>query len=168
MSAESRPIAAPAFAEALKSLTLPSLYAKASELRNAIAHLHRSNDELARYIAETAPDTDCEDAIRENEEVVRRMEERIGLLREEVEGRGSKWGVDVVVNGEGEGEGEEEQGQRGNGDGNVVVGDPGEVGGGNNPPASNGDNGSTPGAQSTNAQNGTAGQRDEDDDGVYL
>ncbi|KAK2763012.1 hypothetical protein FQN53_007356 [Emmonsiellopsis sp. PD_33] len=163
MSAESRPIAAPAFAEALKSLTLPSLYAKASELRNAIAHLHRSNDELARYIAETAPDTDCEDAIRENEEVVRRMEERIGLLREEVEGRGSKWGADVVVNGEGE----EEHGQRGNGGGNVVMGDPGEVGGGN-PPASNGDNGSTPGAQSTNAQNGTAGQRSEDDDGVYL
>ncbi|KAK2805988.1 hypothetical protein FQN50_006003 [Emmonsiellopsis sp. PD_5] len=163
MSAESHPISAPAFAEALKSLTLPSLYAKASELRNSIAHLHRSNDELARYIAETAPDKDCEDAIRENEEVVRRMEERIELLRGEVEGRGSKWGVDVVANGEGEGEG----GGDGDGDGDVVMGNPGEEGG-DNPAASNENNGSTTAAQSTSARNGTAGQQNEDDDGVYL
>ncbi|PGH15829.1 hypothetical protein AJ79_02210 [Helicocarpus griseus UAMH5409] len=109
MSSESTPIAPAAFAEALKSLTLPSLYAKASELRNSIAHLQRSNAELARYIAEDAPggrDAECEEAIGENEGVMERMRERIGLLKEEVEGRGARWSEELEMGREGDGDGE--------------------------------------------------------------
>ncbi|PGG96264.1 hypothetical protein GX51_07900 [Blastomyces parvus] len=108
MSATSTPITSQAFAEALKSLPLSSLYAKGSELRNSVAHLQRSNDELARYIAEESPnghDKDCEDAIKENEVVIFRMQERIDLLRVEVEGRGRRWSeemeMDLDIDGEG-------------------------------------------------------------------
>ncbi|OJD13101.1 hypothetical protein AJ78_06406 [Emergomyces pasteurianus Ep9510] len=100
MSATATPITPQAFAEALKSLTLPSLYAKASELRNSIAHLQRSNDELSRYIAEDAPDgrdKDCEEAIQENEVVMLRMQERIELLKVEVEGRGQRWSEEMEM-----------------------------------------------------------------------
>lgn len=53
------------------------------------------------------PDQDCIDAIKENEIVIRRMEERISLLKAEVEGRGLSWtefrssgtGEDEVVEG---------------------------------------------------------------------
>ncbi|EEH06044.1 conserved hypothetical protein [Histoplasma capsulatum G186AR] len=98
MSSSSTPITPQAFAEALKSLPLSSLYAKVSELRNSIAHLQRSNDELARYIAESSPDNhdqDCEDAIRENEVVIVRMQERIDLLKVEVEERGQRWSEEM-------------------------------------------------------------------------
>ncbi|ODH13512.1 hypothetical protein ACO22_07183 [Paracoccidioides brasiliensis] len=100
MSSTSLPITPQAFAEALKSLPLSFLYAKGSELRNSIAHLQRSNDELARYMAEEAPDgrdKDCEDAIRENEEVVVHMRERIELLKVEVEGRGQMWSEELEM-----------------------------------------------------------------------
>lgn len=106
MSADSLPISAPRFAAALKDLSLSSLYAKAAELRNSIAHLRRSNGELAEYAR--AGDAECYEAMTENEEVIRRMEERVGLLQAEVEGRGFKWmEEEVVVNG-GKKEGEEE------------------------------------------------------------
>ncbi|EEQ86867.1 hypothetical protein RJZ56_002476 [Blastomyces dermatitidis] len=109
MSAASTPITPQAFAEALKSLPLSSLYAKGSELRNSIAHLQRSNDELARYIAEESPDghdKDCEDAIKENEVVIVRMQERIDLLKVEVERRGKRWSeemeMDIDIDGDGD------------------------------------------------------------------
>ncbi|WEW55674.1 hypothetical protein PRK78_001107 [Emydomyces testavorans] len=92
MSAESLPITPTAFAAALKDLTIASLYAKVSELRNSVAHLQRSNTELKQYV-ESLPDgdQDCEQAVLENEEVIKRMSERIFLVKSEVETRGQQW-----------------------------------------------------------------------------
>lgn len=90
MSADSLPITPAAFAEAIKELTLPSLHAKAAELRNSIYHLRRSNVQLQPFADEG--DRDCAEAIRENEEVMARMEDRIELLKLEVEvNRGMLW-----------------------------------------------------------------------------
>jgi len=89
MSATATPIPPARFAAALRDLPLSSLHAKAAELRNSIAHLLSSNEELKPFAE--AGDKDCTEAIIENEEVIRRMEERISLLRIEVEGRGMKW-----------------------------------------------------------------------------
>ena len=89
MSATATPIPPARFAAALRDLPLSSLHAKAAELRNSIAHLLSSNEELKPFAE--AGDKDCVEAITENEEVIRRMEERISLLRIEVEGRGMKW-----------------------------------------------------------------------------
>ena len=89
MSATATPIPPARFAAALRDLPLSSLHAKAAELRNSIAHLLSSNEELKPFAE--AGDKDCAEAIMENEEVIQRMEERISLLRIEVEGRGMKW-----------------------------------------------------------------------------
>ena len=89
MSATATPIPPGRFAAALRDLPLSSLHAKAAELRNSIAHLLSSNEELKPFAE--AGDKDCAEAIKENEEVIQRMEERILLLRIEVEGRGMKW-----------------------------------------------------------------------------
>ncbi|MCJ1318730.1 hypothetical protein MMC15_004060 [Xylographa vitiligo] len=84
------PIITPArFAAALPDLPLSSLHAKAAELRNSIAHLQASNNQL-RSFADKG-DADCADAIRENDEVMKRMRDRIVLLKAEVEGRGFLW-----------------------------------------------------------------------------
>ncbi|KAL2017544.1 hypothetical protein VTK56DRAFT_1978 [Thermocarpiscus australiensis] len=110
MSAESQPITPARFAAALKDLPLSSLHLKLLELRNSIAHLDYSNEQLRPYAEGTAtalsppspshqqhqqqqgqPDQDCIDAIRENEEVIARMQERIRLVRDEVEARGLSW-----------------------------------------------------------------------------
>ncbi|KAK2760912.1 hypothetical protein FQN54_002154 [Arachnomyces sp. PD_36] len=98
MSASSVPINPTAFAEALTSLPLGSLYAKGAEIQNSIAHLQRSNEELQQFIQETeGGDKDCEDAVKENEVVIGRMEERIELLKTEIEGRGQTWTVGGVL-----------------------------------------------------------------------
>lgn len=66
-------------------------------LRNSIAHLDYSNEQLRPFADGTepssngVPDPDCVEAIKENEVVIARMQERITLLRAEVEGRGSSW-----------------------------------------------------------------------------
>ncbi|KAI2623003.1 hypothetical protein GGS26DRAFT_234659 [Hypomontagnella submonticulosa] len=102
MSSEAQPINPARFAEALKDLPAESLALKVLELRNSIAHLDYSNAELKPYAegraptldqqGETAqPDQDCVDAIAENEAVIARMQERIELIRSEVEGRGLSW-----------------------------------------------------------------------------
>jgi hypothetical protein len=96
MSSEAHPISPSRFASALKDLPLSTLHLKAAELRNSIAHLDYSNEQLKPFADGTEggtgePDQDCVDAIRENEVVIARMTERIRLLREEVEGRGSSW-----------------------------------------------------------------------------
>ncbi|KAK3310413.1 uncharacterized protein B0T15DRAFT_37118 [Chaetomium strumarium] len=126
MSAESLPITPARFAAALKDLPVSSLHLKLAELRNSIAHLDYSNEQLRPYAEGTAvavppsssqqqqqqppqsqsdddqqqqsqpqqrgePDQDCIDAIRENEEVIERMQERIRLVRAEVESRGLSW-----------------------------------------------------------------------------
>lgn len=85
------------------------LHLKVLEIRNSIAHLQYSNDQLKPYAEGTAaasdgtsetsggaaaapePDQDCIDAIRENEQVIERMAERIALVRIEVEERGVSW-----------------------------------------------------------------------------
>lgn len=98
MSADAPPISSTRFAAALADLSIGSLHAKAAELRNSIAHLRSSNQQLAEYLLEQDPslpaDSDCVGAIHENESVMARMEERIGLLKAEVEGRGMMWPAD--------------------------------------------------------------------------
>jgi uncharacterized small protein (DUF1192 family) len=89
MSATAAPISLERFALAIEDLPLANLHFKASELRNSIAHLLSSNEQLQPYAEEG--DQDCADAIQENEEVLVRLRERIALLRREVERRGYRW-----------------------------------------------------------------------------
>jgi hypothetical protein len=103
MSSEARPITADAFAAAVADLPVENLYAKAFELNNSISHLEQSNTHLKEYSDSIKNDTslaadvrregdrDCEDAIKENDVVIARQRERIGLLRAEVERRGGRW-----------------------------------------------------------------------------
>lgn len=109
MSSEAQPITSARFGEALKELPSSSLALKVLELRNSIAHLDYSNAELKPFAEGTAsaisgggnsndnnnnqqqPDQDCIDAIAENEAVIRSMQERIALIRTEVESRGLDW-----------------------------------------------------------------------------
>ncbi|KAI3318396.1 hypothetical protein HD806DRAFT_512165 [Xylariaceae sp. AK1471] len=105
MSSETQPISSARFAEALKELPSSSLALKVLELRNSIAHLDYSNQELKPFAEGTMPtldeqsnanqpgepDKDCQDAIAENEAVIARMQERIQLVRTEVESRGLSW-----------------------------------------------------------------------------
>ncbi|KAI9686075.1 MAG: hypothetical protein M1822_004058 [Bathelium mastoideum] len=130
MSTTTNPITPARFAAALPALPLSALHAKAAELRNALSHLASSNAQLADFAA--AGDADCADALRENEEVARRMEERIALLRAEVQARGMLWPEDEdeealngkVVNGNGNGVREDNEGTQG------AQRDEGTVGGG--------------------------------------
>jgi len=92
MSSTSTPISRRRFAEAIKELPLANLHFKAAEIRNSISHLESSKQQLEPFANDG--DRDCAEAIQENEVVIRRMEERIRLLRQEVEGRGFKWGKD--------------------------------------------------------------------------
>ncbi|KAI1185936.1 hypothetical protein F5B17DRAFT_405838 [Nemania serpens] len=105
MSSETQPISSARFVEALKDLPSSSLALKVLELRNSIAHLDYSNAELKPFAEGTKPtldqqgntgeigqpDQDCKDAIAENEAVIARMQDRIELIRAEVEGRGLSW-----------------------------------------------------------------------------
>jgi len=105
MSADTLPITPARFAEALKDLPVSSLHLKVLELRNNIAHLDYSNEQLRPFAEGRAvalssstsqdttpqPDPDCIEAIRENEEVIARIQERIRLVRAEVESRGLSW-----------------------------------------------------------------------------
>lgn len=92
MSHPNEPISPARFASALKDLSLPSLHLKVLELRNSLAHLDYSNEQLRPFAySPDSPDQDCLDAIRENEQVIERMQERIRLVRVEVEGRGFSW-----------------------------------------------------------------------------
>ncbi|KAL6867883.1 hypothetical protein J3F83DRAFT_738383 [Trichoderma novae-zelandiae] len=109
MSADTTPISPARFASAIKDLSLSMLHLKVLEIRNSIAHLQYSNDQLKPFAqgtsiargAESAsdsssaeaavPDQDCVDAIKENEAVIDRMAERIAIIRAEVEGRGFSW-----------------------------------------------------------------------------
>ncbi|KAM4055107.1 putative secondary alcohol dehydrogenase protein [Hirsutella rhossiliensis] len=103
-SADTRPISPARFAAALKDLSPSMLHLKALEIRNSVAHLQYSNDQLRPFaegsVAPTTdestsgggqPDQDCVDAIRENEVVIDRMAERVALIRAEVEQRGLSW-----------------------------------------------------------------------------
>lgn len=89
MTHEAQPIDRRAFAEALEALPLDALHSKAAELRNSIAHLKSSNEQMLPFADEG--DQDCKDAMFENLVVIGRQNERIGLLRAEVEKRGMRW-----------------------------------------------------------------------------
>ncbi|KAK4966979.1 hypothetical protein LTR66_012013 [Elasticomyces elasticus] len=89
MSSNTAPISPAAFASALPSLPLDSLHAKAAELRNSIAHLKSSNEQMMPFADDG--DQDCKDAMFENLCVIGRMQTRVQLLRDEVERRGMRW-----------------------------------------------------------------------------
>jgi hypothetical protein len=89
MSSTSTPIPLHRFAQAINDLPLSNLHLKAAELHNSIAHLESSNQQLKP--SADSGDQVCFDAIGENLEVIGRMEERIALLRQEVERRGFLW-----------------------------------------------------------------------------
>src|ERR1700761_2458055 len=103
MSADAQPIDPARFALALEGLPLENLHAKAAELRNSIAHLKSSNEQMMPFADEG--DDDCREAMFENLAVIGRMNERIALLRAEVEKRGMRWS-----------EGEVEDAKMGNGE----------------------------------------------------
>ncbi|KAI9828598.1 MAG: hypothetical protein M1826_005980 [Phylliscum demangeonii] len=90
MSATSIPITPLAFAAAIKDLPLGNLHLKAAELQNSINHLRYSNAQL-QAVADDDDSEDCHQAIQENQAVIGRMEERVALLRAEVERRGYCW-----------------------------------------------------------------------------
>lgn len=103
MSADTTPIAPARFASAIKDLSIGMLHLKVLEIRNSIAHLQYSNDQLKPFAEGTSvalggessssaePDQDCIDAIKENELVIDRMAERLAIVRVEVEDRGISW-----------------------------------------------------------------------------
>ncbi|MCJ1273608.1 hypothetical protein MMC21_001401 [Puttea exsequens] len=99
MSANSTPIPPQRFAEAIKELPHPNLHFKAAEIRNSISHLEFSNQQLQGFA--NGGDRDCAEAIQENVVVIQRMEERLRLLKAEVEGRGFRWGEDEMEAGRG-------------------------------------------------------------------
>lgn len=103
-SADTTPISPARFAAALKELSIAMLHLKVLEIRNSIAHLQYSNDQLKPFAegsatalsgtdasGTSAPDQDCIDAIKENDQVIDRMAERIAIIRVEVEDRGLSW-----------------------------------------------------------------------------
>ncbi|KAL2756773.1 hypothetical protein ACRALDRAFT_2041378 [Sodiomyces alcalophilus JCM 7366] len=99
-TADTNPISPAHFAAALTELSIPTLHLKLLEIRNSISHLRSSNIQLLPFAmgTETAvggepgvPDPDCADAIRENDAIIDRMNERVLLIRTEVEKRGLSW-----------------------------------------------------------------------------
>ncbi|KAL8698274.1 MAG: hypothetical protein Q9201_006661 [Fulgogasparrea decipioides] len=119
MSANAVPISLDRFAEAIAELPTDNLHAKAAELRNSIAHLVSSNDQLRQYADDGDPD--CVEAIKENEEVIGRMEARISLLRNEIESRGLPWGDEpTTLNGKLEEQWGNNQAHIGNGSSSTV------------------------------------------------
>ncbi|PON28052.1 hypothetical protein TGAM01_v203189 [Trichoderma gamsii] len=103
MSADTTAISPARFASAIKDLSIGMLHLKVLEIRNSIAHLQYSNDQLKPFADGTSvalggestssaePDQDCIDAIKENEVVIDRMAERLAIVRMEVEDRGISW-----------------------------------------------------------------------------
>lgn len=91
MSSEALPITPARFAAALPSLPLSTLALKAAELRNSVAHLDYSNEQLKPFAEPPNPDPDCADAIKENEGVIKSILERLDILKAEVEKRGVSW-----------------------------------------------------------------------------
>lgn len=87
MSSTSLPIGLTQFTAALPSLPISSLHLRAAELRNSIAHLDYSNEQLAPHTS----DPICSEAITENEVVIKRMSDRLAALKREVEARGGRW-----------------------------------------------------------------------------
>ncbi|KAK3116498.1 hypothetical protein LTR53_003102 [Teratosphaeriaceae sp. CCFEE 6253] len=108
------PIDPSRFATALEALPLDALHSKAAEIRNSIAHLRHSNEQMMPFADDG--DADCREAMFENLQVVGRMNTRLGLLKAEVEGRGMMWvrhEDDLRDKVEGNGEGSDANGSSG-------------------------------------------------------
>ena len=114
MSSDAAPIDPERFALALESLPLDALHSKAAELRNSISHLKSSNEQMLPF-AEEGDDV-CREAMFENLSVIGRINERISLLRAEVERRGMRWADGEVE------DAEAREGKLVNGDGEDVNG----------------------------------------------
>ncbi|KAK6858338.1 hypothetical protein PG995_006037 [Apiospora arundinis] len=91
MSAQTRPPTAEEFAIALTELPASSLALKVLELRNQIAHLDYSIAEMRPFAEAAEPDQICVEGIQENEVVIGKVQQRIELIRKEVENRGMSW-----------------------------------------------------------------------------
>ncbi|UPX10846.1 uncharacterized protein EKO05_0001484 [Ascochyta rabiei] len=148
MSAEALPITPARFAAALADLPISSLYAKHAELTNNIIHLESSNKQLEDFAREH-DDRDCYEALLENRQVMKNFNERMDLIRKEVEEvRGLPWRP------RDEGEVRKEEG---------------DIGLNGTAPIQNGTNTITSGAPpAAQEQNSTAAQNGEDEEGVYL
>jgi hypothetical protein len=90
MSANALPITLTRFASALSDLPIDAIYAKHTELRSNIAHMEASNVQLEDFAREN-DDRDCYEALMENRATIKRFEERIVALQEEVVARGLRW-----------------------------------------------------------------------------
>jgi hypothetical protein len=90
MSANALPITLTRFASALSDLPIDAIYAKHTELRNNITHMEASNVQLEDFAREN-DDRDCYEALMENRATIKRFEERIVALQEEVVARGLRW-----------------------------------------------------------------------------
>lgn len=149
MSAESRPITAARFAAALNELPISSLYAKHAELSNNITHLESSNKQLEDFAREN-DDRDCYEALLENRQVMKNFNERMDLIRKEVEEvRGLPWRP------RDEGEVRREEGA---------------IGLNGTAPTQNGSGPAAPAGTSAAQEqtNGSSTQAGEDEEGVYL
>lgn len=149
MSAESTPITAARFAAALNDLPISSLYAKHAELTNSIVHLESSNKQLEDFAREN-DDRDCYEALLENRQVMKNFNERMELIKKEVEEvRGLPWRP------RDEGEVRKEEGA-------IGLNDTAAISNGTGAPTANGTQSTQEQASSTPAQNG------EGEEGVYL
>jgi hypothetical protein len=72
------------FLEAITDLELEQLHVESSRLQNSIFHLERSNIALEEF----RDDEDCRQAIQENVETIARQNERVQMIKNEVERRG--------------------------------------------------------------------------------
>jgi hypothetical protein len=155
MSAESTPINAARFAAALKDLPISSLYAKHAELTNNITHLESSNKQLEDFAREN-DDRDCYEALLENRQVMKNFNERMELIRKEVEEvRGLPWRP------QNEGEVRKEEGAIGLNGASTVQN-------GTGPTASTVPATSTATLVTQGQTNGSSAQADDEEEGVYL
>jgi hypothetical protein len=103
MSSTSTSLTPSAFTTLIHDLPLEALYAKTAELLNSLQLLRDSNKQMEEFAEQ---DDVCKEAIKENEVVMGRIRERVGLCRGEVEGRGLVWkGQFWDIDGSKEGEG---------------------------------------------------------------
>jgi hypothetical protein len=150
MSADSRPITNARFAAALAELPISALYAKHAELSNSITHLESSNKQLEDFAREN-DDRDCYEALLENRQVMKNFNERMDLIRKEVEEvRSLPWRPRDEVE---------------------VRKEEGAIGLNGAAPTQNGTNQSTPAESQTRSEqtNGTPAQtREDEEEGVHL
>ncbi|KLU84036.1 hypothetical protein MAPG_03083 [Magnaporthiopsis poae ATCC 64411] len=84
MSSDALPISPARFAEAIKDLPLSALHLEVLELRNSIAHLDYSNEQLRPFAEGTAAPLGGGDPGRPDQDCLRRaLEERLRVGLEE-------------------------------------------------------------------------------------